>query len=143
MDWLSRATNWAKLSATASLGVIHRGHEKDSLALMQVGITNQAVFITRVSFKLLIGPRKQGESSNTNFEFLRKLLCQQNGQRVKKKENRVLHNLMTTLWVSQIPVLTQKETQIFHKYKKYRRLPYLSSPLKRTFECPKLLISKK
>jgi len=35
LDWLSRATNWAKLSATASLGVIHRGHEKDSLALMQ------------------------------------------------------------------------------------------------------------
>jgi hypothetical protein len=26
--WLSRATNWAKLSTTATLGVIHRGHEK-------------------------------------------------------------------------------------------------------------------
>ena len=25
-DWLSRATNWAKFSATAGLGVIHRGH---------------------------------------------------------------------------------------------------------------------
>ncbi len=24
LDWLSRATNWAKFSATASLGVIHR-----------------------------------------------------------------------------------------------------------------------
>eukprot|EP00096_Caligus_rogercresseyi_P009928 TRINITY_DN3477_c0_g1_i4.p1 TRINITY_DN3477_c0_g1~~TRINITY_DN3477_c0_g1_i4.p1 ORF type:complete len:967 (+),score=385.28 TRINITY_DN3477_c0_g1_i4:94-2994(+) len=35
LDWLSRATNWAKLSATASLGVIHRGHERDSLSLMQ------------------------------------------------------------------------------------------------------------
>merc|ERR1719334_961756 len=35
LDWLGRATNWAKLSAIASLGVIHRGHEKDSLALMQ------------------------------------------------------------------------------------------------------------
>uniref|UniRef100_A0A1B0G973 26S proteasome non-ATPase regulatory subunit 1 n=1 Tax=Glossina morsitans morsitans TaxID=37546 RepID=A0A1B0G973_GLOMM len=35
LDWLARATNWAKLTATASLGVIHRGHEKDSLALMQ------------------------------------------------------------------------------------------------------------
>merc|ERR1719429_729617 len=35
LDWLSRATNWAKLSATATLGVIHRGHEKDSLSLMQ------------------------------------------------------------------------------------------------------------
>lgn len=35
LDWLARATNWAKLTATASLGVIHRGHEADSLALMQ------------------------------------------------------------------------------------------------------------
>ena len=26
LDWLSRATNWAKFSATAGLGVIHRGH---------------------------------------------------------------------------------------------------------------------
>ena len=30
LDWLSRATNGAKLSATATLGVIHRGHEKDT-----------------------------------------------------------------------------------------------------------------
>lgn len=35
LEWLARATNWAKLTATASLGVIHRGHEADSLALMQ------------------------------------------------------------------------------------------------------------
>jgi 26S proteasome regulatory subunit N2 len=35
LEWLSRATNWAKLTATASLGVIHRGHETESLALMQ------------------------------------------------------------------------------------------------------------
>ncbi|KAJ8685611.1 hypothetical protein QAD02_021404 [Eretmocerus hayati] len=35
LDWLARATNWAKLSATASLGVIHRGHEQEALALMQ------------------------------------------------------------------------------------------------------------
>ncbi|CAH1721013.1 unnamed protein product [Chironomus riparius] len=35
LEWLARATNWAKLTATASLGVIHRGHENESLALMQ------------------------------------------------------------------------------------------------------------
>ena len=35
LDWLSRATNWAKLSATATLEVIHRGHKKESLSLMQ------------------------------------------------------------------------------------------------------------
>ncbi|XP_022093769.1 26S proteasome non-ATPase regulatory subunit 1-like [Acanthaster planci] len=34
LDWLSRATNWAKFTATASLGVIHRGHEKEALNLM-------------------------------------------------------------------------------------------------------------
>jgi 26S proteasome regulatory subunit N2 len=32
---LARATNWAKLTATASLGVIHRGHEQEALPLMQ------------------------------------------------------------------------------------------------------------
>lgn len=26
LDWLSRATNWAKFTATAGLGVIHKGH---------------------------------------------------------------------------------------------------------------------
>jgi len=35
LDWLSRATNWAKMTATASLGVVHRGHEKEPLTLMQ------------------------------------------------------------------------------------------------------------
>ncbi|XP_026682841.1 26S proteasome non-ATPase regulatory subunit 1-like [Diaphorina citri] len=35
LEWLARATNWAKLTATASLGVIHRGHETEALAHMQ------------------------------------------------------------------------------------------------------------
>ncbi|CAL8468543.1 g8083 [Coccomyxa elongata] len=34
LDWLSRATNWAKFSATAGLGVIHRGHLSQGRALM-------------------------------------------------------------------------------------------------------------
>lgn len=34
LEWLGRATNWAKFSATASLGVIHKGHEQDALKLM-------------------------------------------------------------------------------------------------------------
>lgn len=42
LDWLSRATNWAKLTATASLGVIHRGHETESLALMQSYLPKEA-----------------------------------------------------------------------------------------------------
>lgn len=34
LEWLARATNWAKFSATASLGVIHKGHENEALHLM-------------------------------------------------------------------------------------------------------------
>ncbi|EFJ47427.1 26S proteasome regulatory complex [Volvox carteri f. nagariensis] len=34
LEWLARATNWAKFSATASLGVIHRGHLAQGRALM-------------------------------------------------------------------------------------------------------------
>ncbi|XP_077988315.1 26S proteasome non-ATPase regulatory subunit 1-like [Glandiceps talaboti] len=34
LEWLSRATNWAKFTATASLGIIHKGHEKEALNLM-------------------------------------------------------------------------------------------------------------
>lgn len=35
LDWLTRATNWAKFTAVASLGVIHRGHETEALSLLQ------------------------------------------------------------------------------------------------------------
>lgn len=34
LEWLSRATNWSKFSATAGLGVIHRGHLEQGRALM-------------------------------------------------------------------------------------------------------------
>jgi 26S proteasome regulatory subunit N2 len=34
LEWLSRSTNWAKFSATAGLGVIHRGHLQQGRALM-------------------------------------------------------------------------------------------------------------
>jgi 26S proteasome regulatory subunit N2 len=33
-QWLSRATNWAKFSATAGLGVIHKGHLKEGRSLL-------------------------------------------------------------------------------------------------------------
>lgn len=42
LEWLARATNWAKLTVTASLGVIHRGHEGESLALMQSYLPKEA-----------------------------------------------------------------------------------------------------
>ncbi|KAK9822620.1 hypothetical protein WJX74_011008 [Apatococcus lobatus] len=34
LDWLSRATNWSKFSATAGLGVIHRGHLSSGRSLL-------------------------------------------------------------------------------------------------------------
>jgi len=34
LEWLSRATNWAKFSATAGLGVIHRGQLQQGKALL-------------------------------------------------------------------------------------------------------------
>ncbi|CAF3856457.1 unnamed protein product [Rotaria magnacalcarata] len=34
LEWLARATNWAKFTAAASLGVIHKGHIKEALNLM-------------------------------------------------------------------------------------------------------------
>lgn len=42
LDWLSRAYSWAKMSATASLGVIHQRHETDALALMQAYLPKDA-----------------------------------------------------------------------------------------------------
>ncbi|KAJ3305800.1 proteasome regulatory particle base subunit [Kappamyces sp. JEL0829] len=47
LEWLSRASNWAKFSATAALGVIHKGHlskSKDILApyLPQEGVSGSA-----------------------------------------------------------------------------------------------------
>jgi len=34
LEWLARATNWAKFTATASLGVIHKGHAKEAKRLL-------------------------------------------------------------------------------------------------------------
>ena len=34
IEWLAKATNWAKFSATAGLGVIHKGHLKEGLTLL-------------------------------------------------------------------------------------------------------------
>lgn len=34
LEWLAKSTNWAKFTATASLGVVHKGHESDALSLM-------------------------------------------------------------------------------------------------------------
>ena len=46
LDWLSRATNWSKFSATAGLGVIHRGH----LSQVQVPHSRCAACLGKISF---------------------------------------------------------------------------------------------
>ncbi|KAJ1549896.1 proteasome regulatory particle base subunit, partial [Nowakowskiella sp. JEL0078] len=35
LEWLSRATNWTKFSATAALGVIHKGHIEQGMQLLR------------------------------------------------------------------------------------------------------------
>jgi 26S proteasome regulatory subunit N2 len=35
LEWLSKAKNWAKFSATASLGVVHKGHLARSMTLLR------------------------------------------------------------------------------------------------------------
>ena len=35
LDWMKKASNWAKFSATASLGVVHSGHITEAMNLMQ------------------------------------------------------------------------------------------------------------
>ena len=35
LEWLTRATNWAKFTTVASLGIIHRGHESEAMTLLQ------------------------------------------------------------------------------------------------------------
>ncbi|CAN0343295.1 unnamed protein product, partial [Phaeothamnion confervicola] len=35
LDWMGRAASWAKFTATASIGVVHKGHVKESMPLLQ------------------------------------------------------------------------------------------------------------
>ncbi|CAH8821235.1 unnamed protein product [Trichobilharzia szidati] len=42
LNWLGKAVNWAKFTATATLGVIHKGHEKEALRLMSAYLPKDA-----------------------------------------------------------------------------------------------------
>eukprot|EP00607_Mallomonas_marina_P007851 CAMPEP_0182420384 /NCGR_PEP_ID=MMETSP1167-20130531/5139_1 /TAXON_ID=2988 /ORGANISM="Mallomonas Sp, Strain CCMP3275" /LENGTH=775 /DNA_ID=CAMNT_0024596253 /DNA_START=862 /DNA_END=3189 /DNA_ORIENTATION=- len=35
LEWLSKANNWAKFTAVASIGVVHKGHVHESMSLLQ------------------------------------------------------------------------------------------------------------
>ncbi|CAJ1444327.1 unnamed protein product, partial [Effrenium voratum] len=41
LEWLAKASNWAKFSATASLGVIHKGHIKESRSILSTYLPQQ------------------------------------------------------------------------------------------------------
>ena len=82
---LFRATNWAKLSATASLGVIHRGHENESLALMQgylpkdtsgnsSGKTNRKALFNIVAFEPSLLVLDSNKSRSSQGLVLRELV---------------------------------------------------------------------
>ncbi|KAG0366491.1 armadillo-type protein [Gamsiella multidivaricata] len=43
LEWLSRATNWSKFSATAALGVIHKGHLSQGLSLLAPYLPQEGV----------------------------------------------------------------------------------------------------
>ncbi|GJJ69702.1 26S proteasome regulatory subunit N2 [Entomortierella parvispora] len=43
LEWLSRATNWSKFSATAALGVIHKGHLSQGLKLLEPYLPQEGV----------------------------------------------------------------------------------------------------
>lgn len=57
LEWMGKSVNWAKFSATASLGVIHKGHIKQSKNLLSTYL-----------------PRDDGGGNlyNSNFELIRK-----------------------------------------------------------------------
>eukprot|EP00118_Oscarella_pearsei_P025711 m.308636 g.308636 ORF g.308636 m.308636 type:complete len:963 (+) comp44414_c0_seq1:75-2963(+) len=42
LEWLGKATNWARFSAIASLGLIHKGHEKESLSIMSTYLPKES-----------------------------------------------------------------------------------------------------
>jgi 26S proteasome regulatory subunit N2 len=43
LDWLQRATNWSKFSATAALGVIHKGQLSQSMGLLAPYLPQEGV----------------------------------------------------------------------------------------------------
>ncbi len=35
LNWVAKATNWGRFSATASLGMIHQGNKKEAMSVLQ------------------------------------------------------------------------------------------------------------
>ncbi|KRX73172.1 26S proteasome non-ATPase regulatory subunit 1, partial [Trichinella sp. T6] len=92
VDWVSKANNWSKFSAVASLGVIHKGHETEATRLLESYLPKDVVSATSSGYLEAGGfyalglihaghgnetlfARLQRELNSTNNEVLRHGLC--------------------------------------------------------------------
>ncbi|KRZ11698.1 26S proteasome non-ATPase regulatory subunit 1 [Trichinella zimbabwensis] len=92
VDWVSKANNWSKFSAVASLGVIHKGHESEATRLLESYLPKDVVSATSSGYLEAGGfyalglihaghgnealfARLQRELNSTNNEVLRHGLC--------------------------------------------------------------------
>ena len=48
LDWLAKASNWAKFTAVSSIGVVHKGHLHESMALLQVICLQYSNFLDNI-----------------------------------------------------------------------------------------------
>ncbi|KAL4147647.1 hypothetical protein PRNP1_011401 [Phytophthora ramorum] len=82
LEWLGKATNWAKFTATASLGVVHKGHVRESMNLLapylpQGGMTTSPYSEGGALYAMgLIHANKgfAGSGSKTTMDYLRNAL---------------------------------------------------------------------
>ncbi|GLE09746.1 hypothetical protein PINS_up021586 [Pythium insidiosum] len=82
LEWLGKATNWAKFTATASLGVVHKGHVRETMNLLAPYLSQGGVSASPYSeggalYAMgLIHANKglAGASSKTTMEYLRNAL---------------------------------------------------------------------
>lgn len=74
--WLGKATNWAKFSSVASIGVINKGHVHVSMKLLQqflpqVGTTSSSYSASGALYALgLIHANKGGSGDSTTIKYL-------------------------------------------------------------------------
>ncbi|KAF4317223.1 hypothetical protein BBO99_00008231 [Phytophthora kernoviae] len=82
LEWLGKATNWAKFTATASLGVVHKGHVRESMNLLapylpQGGMSTSPYSEGGALYAMgLIHANKgfAGSGNNVTMEYLRNAL---------------------------------------------------------------------
>ncbi|KAF0686226.1 Aste57867_21931 [Aphanomyces stellatus] len=82
LEWLGKASNWAKFTATASIGVVHKGHVRESMNLLapylpQGGVSTSPYSEGGALYALGLIHANQGvtsASSTTTLEYLRTAL---------------------------------------------------------------------